>query len=58
MILSLLSSDYELVDLGGEGAIDQHTYVDWCSSDRPTEALSTDLGTPRPVLPSRGDRVS
>ncbi|MGI8646256.1 MAG: glycoside hydrolase family 16 protein [Nocardioides sp.] len=29
MILSLLSSDYELADLGGEDTIDEHAYVDW-----------------------------
>ena len=28
-ILSLLSSDYELEDLGNENLLPQHTYVDW-----------------------------
>ena len=29
LILSLLSSDYELPDLGGEDRLPQHMYVDW-----------------------------
>ena len=28
-ILSLLSSDYELKNLGGEDRLPQHMYVDW-----------------------------
>ena len=29
LILSLLSSDYELPGLGGEDRLPQHMYVDW-----------------------------
>ena len=31
LILSLLSSDYELPLLGGEDRLPQHMYVDWAA---------------------------